>query len=577
MITLTRNWINEFQKWLGDALACIAVDGSSQKEKLKQIRRFACDKKGAYQVLVISYETYRIYSDEFKGKTVCDLLVCDEAHRLKNDQTRVNRAINMLNCDRRILLSGTPMQNDLDEFFVMANFCMLRRFRALPSRVEDFPDEVIFGSQTRFRKYFAVPLLAGREPDATELEIKTSGERQLELSMLTSKFIIRRTNELNKVHLPNKLTMVVCCPPSEMQMNLYKYLTRPDNLNREKSKFSVLSAITTLKKLVNHPYLLIRMMQQRQEQCSEDRFMDGLSDLYDPMFFDKRNRRECELACHSGKMHVLSQMMRHLFEKTEEKIVLVSNYTETLDIFEKMCRELGARYARLDGGVTVRKRQTLVDRFNDKNQGVFAFLLSSKAGGCGLNLIGGSRLVLFDPSWNPADDAQAAARIWRDGQKRKCYIYRFLAAGTIEEKIFQRQLSKEGLQSMVMNNENEEDDSGHVKQSTMSTEEIRKLFQLRETASDTHDMLRCTGCRAKQRVWILHPRTAGYKEESEDSSETDLSTWAHHARIDTVDDPLLKQCFLKGNDDGITGNSSIADVSGNISFIFSYEVTNGKN
>jgi hypothetical protein len=85
-------------------------------------------------------------------------------------------------------------------------------------------------------------------------------------------------------------------------------------------------------------------------------------------------------------------------------------------------------------------------RFNDPGSDAFAFLLSSKAGGCGLNLIGANRLVLFDPDWNPANDKQAAGRIWRDGQRKRCYIYRFLATGTIEEKVFQRQLSKEGLQ-----------------------------------------------------------------------------------------------------------------------------------
>ena len=122
-------------------------------------------------------------------------------------------------------------------------------------------------------------------------------------------------------------------------------------------------------------------------------------------------------------MQLLYYMMQELSRNTNERIVLVSNYTETLDIFERLCRALNTRYVRLDGSVTVKKRQTLVDRFNDQNQNYFAFLLSSKAGGCGLNLIGGSRLVLFDPSWNPADDKQAAARIWRDVSKNFYHTY----------------------------------------------------------------------------------------------------------------------------------------------------------
>ncbi|RHY03848.1 hypothetical protein DYB25_001057, partial [Aphanomyces astaci] len=103
----------------------------------------------------------------------------------------------------------------------------------------------------------------------------------------------------------------------------------------------------------------------------------------------------------------------------------------------------------LDGSTSAKKRKNLVDVFNDPKSNSFAFLLSSKAGGCGINLIGANRLVLFDPDWNPATDKQAAARIWREGQKKQCFIYRFVATGTLEEKIFQRQLSKEGLQSIV--------------------------------------------------------------------------------------------------------------------------------
>lgn len=119
---------------------------------------------------------------------------------------------------------------------------------------------------------------------------------------------------------------------------------------------------------------------------------------------------------------------------------------------------------RLDGTTTANKRTKLVEEFNNPAAPGFVFLLSSKAGGCGLNLIGGNRyvvrtppgktererrLVMFDPDWNPASDKQAAARVWREGQKRRCFIYRLMSTGTIEEKIIQRQLSKEGLQSIV--------------------------------------------------------------------------------------------------------------------------------
>ena len=112
-------------------------------------------------------------------------------------------------------------------------------------------------------------------------------------------------------------------------------------------------------------------------------------------------------------------------------MVLVSNYTQTLDLFEKLSRQRHYSYVRLDGSMPIKKRMKMVDRFNNPESDEFIFMLSSKAGGCGLNLIGANRLVMFDPDWNPANDDQAMARVWRDGQTKQVYIYRLLSTGEI--------------------------------------------------------------------------------------------------------------------------------------------------
>ena len=128
----------------------------------------------------------------------------------------------------------------------------------------------------------------------------------------------------------------------------------------------------------------------------------------------------------SGKMKVLDYILAMTKSTSNDKVVLVSNYTQTLDLFERLCRLRRYQFVRLDGSMTIRKRQKIVDRFNDPNGGDFIFMLSSKAGGCGLNLIGANRLVMYDPDWNPANDEQAMARVWRDGQKKKVFIYRLV-------------------------------------------------------------------------------------------------------------------------------------------------------
>ena len=169
---------------------------------------------------------------------------------------------------------------------------------------------------------------------------------------------------------------------------------------------------------VNHPALLKRTLQQTIQKNGEaGYFLEDVDELMPAEFSGSRIRNaDIEKPEYGGKMMVVHSMMSkmlHVRGPDREKIVLVSNFTETLDIFARMLSGMNAKYVRLDGGVQVNKRQRIVDQYNDPTSGIFAFLLSSKAGGCGLNLIGGNRLVLFDPSWNPADDRQAAARIWR--------------------------------------------------------------------------------------------------------------------------------------------------------------------
>src|SRR5690606_6982514 len=190
--------------------------------------------------------------------------------------------------------------------------------------------------------------------------------------------------------------------------------------------------------------------------------------------------------------------------------VLISNYTQTLDLFEKLCRTRNYGCLRLDGTMNVNKRQKLVDRFNDPNGPEFVFLLSSKAGGCGLNLIGANRLVLFDPDWNPAADQQALARVWRDGQKKDCFVYRFIGTGTIEEKIFQRQSHKLSLSSCVV--DEKEDVERHF-----TLDALRELFTYKQnTRCETHDTFKCKRCKDGKQFVRAQAMLYG-----------DTSTWDH--------------------------------------------------
>lgn len=319
-----------------------------------------------------------------------------------------------------------------------------------------FANPGLLGTHGEFRKRFENPILAGREPGATDGEQSLGQERATELSSTVDAFILRRTNTLLSQHLPPKCIQIVCCSPSTLQTVVYEHFlsskgTRQAINGGKQSK--VLQAINALRQLANHPKLIWDGCGGAggPKATAADGF-EGCAALFPPGIYGdgrKGSALPSGWEATGGKFFVLSRLLDHLRATTHDRIVLVSNYTQTLDLLEAL---LGARrypFLRLDGSVTIGKRQKLVKQFNDASANQFAFLLSSKAGGCGLNLIGGNRLVLFDPDWNPANDKQAAGRVWRDGQTKKVYVYRFLTTGSIEEKIYQRQLSKEGLQNLV--------------------------------------------------------------------------------------------------------------------------------
>jgi len=510
--SLVRNWANELIKWLGpDAITPFAIDGKASKEELvQQIRQWsiASGRAVVRPVLIVSYETLRLNSGEL-AQTPIGLLLCDEGHRLKNGESQTFTALNGLNVQRRVILSGTPIQNDLSEYFALLNF-------ANPNYL---------GTRMEFRKQYEIPILRGRDADGTDEARKKGDERLRELLALVNKFIIRRTNDILSKYLPVKYEHVVFCNLAPFQKGLYNhFINSPEIKSLLRGKGSQpLKAIGMLKKLCNHPDLLD--LPSDLPGCE-----DFLPDDFVPK--DARGRDRDVKVWYSGKMLVLDRMLARIRADTNDKIVLISNYTQTLDVFAALCRARGYGALRLDGTMNVSKRQKLVDKFNDPDGPEFVFLLSSKAGGCGLNLIGANRLVLFDPDWNPAADQQALARVWRDGQKKDCFVYRFITTGTIEEKVFQRQSHKQSLSSCVV--DNAEDVERHF-----SIDSLRELFQYRDnTTSDTHDTFKCKRCRKEDGRQVLKAPAMLYG---------DTSTWNHMVNdgetgpLGKIQDLLLRQ------------------------------------
>ncbi|XP_021937770.1 DNA repair and recombination protein RAD54B-like isoform X3 [Zootermopsis nevadensis] len=451
--SLVANWQNEFLRWLGrERIQTFVVD---QKNRPKDYINLP-----HVPVMLISYEMFLRYYDDI-SQIQFDLLICDEGHRLKNTTIRTYALLYQIDCKRRILLTGTPIQNDLHEFYALVNFI----------------NPGVLGSSTEFRKYFEDPILASRQPSADEDIIHLGEHRAMELNHCTSWFILRRTQEVINKYLPTRQEMVVFCHSTPLQQAMYKTAVdywESRGCQSGPEEVGHLGVITALKKICNHPSLV---RPRQSEQLLGEDIIQYLVQNYP-------EKDDAVLSQKSGKLDVVTCLLQEL-NRMKEKVVLVSYFTQTLDLLAAMCEQKQYKFSRLDGSTPSMQRMQIVKRFNSLHSDHFVFLLSAKAGGVGLNLTGASRLILYDSDWNPATDLQAMSRIWRDGQMRSVYIYRLLTAGSIEEKIFQRQISKTGLSGAVVDPQN---------QSTirLSNEELKDLFTFHhDSACMTHEMLGC--------------------------------------------------------------------------------------
>jgi DNA repair and recombination protein RAD54B len=452
-VTLIENWKAEFRKWLGnERVGIYALENS--KQRLTDFTRGR-----AYSVMIVGYEMLvKVKADLLKCRDI-GIVIADEGHRLKTQGNKAAAAIKELQTERRVILSGTPVQNDLTEFFTMA----------------DFVNPGVLNKYSHFKKEFETPILRSRQPGASAEDLEKGESRNQELAELTSPFILRRTAEILSKYLPTKTEYVVFCRPTTKQASIYrKIIASPAFGTAFGAPHNQLELINVLKKLCNSPSLLLE--KDGDDQAKESAVKDAIKEV------PQRILRE-NVA--SGKLRVLDALLDQIHQHTEEKVVLVSNYTSTMDILERLIGSLGYSHLRLDGSTPTSKRQDLVNRFNRSSKSnSFIFLLSAKAGGVGLNLIGASRLILFDIDWNPATDLQAMARVHRDGQKHPCFIYRLLTQGALDEKIFQRQVSKTGLADSVVD--------GKTGVSGFTHEELRNLFSLDESPDcETHKLLNC--------------------------------------------------------------------------------------
>ena len=441
--SLVQNWAKEVTKWLGKSRLDPEVVQGDRREVEDRLAAF---RNGYKQLLIVSYDLCRNNARVLQACR-CDLLVCDEGHRLKNGSIKIVAALSQIPCDRRVIISGTPLQNDLNELYSIVNFV----------------NPGLLGTRDAFRNLYADCITRSREPGAPDRERALGKARQEELSRRTQPFMLRRTAALLSCRLPPKTECLVFVRMGPLQTALYRHFLTSKALRSVLSDSTAgmaaaLTCITTLRKVLMHPHLIYLRIRELAttagtaagapdsagpaERDADAEWVDAAG-LFPPDYDPK----VCDPGL-SSKLQLLQLLLHETRAGTRDKVVIVSNSTQTLDLVQALLQD---RYPllRLDGATLGRRRMDVVDRFNDPRGNVFALLLSSKAGGVGLNLVGANRLVLLDPDWNPSNDLQAMARVWREGQSRPVFIYRLFTTGTIEEKILQRQYTKDGLSKQV--------------------------------------------------------------------------------------------------------------------------------
>ncbi len=313
------------------------------------------------------------------------IIIADEAQALKNPLTQVSKAIKQLNGQFRLALSGTPVENHLMDLWNLFDFVM--------------PE-----------------YLGGKK----EFDIQIKDEATDKIRMKIKPFILRREKREVLSSLPEKTEILIRCPLTDGQSALYRTILEAakkgirDSTGKTK-KLNILTSLLKLRQVCTHPQLLPEMSH---------------------------------LAIESAKFDIAKEKISELVEEGH-KVVLFSQFTKMLDIFQKWTESEGLYTERIDGSVTGRNRQDAVDRFQE-SQSAGIFLISLKAGGVGINLTAADYVIHIDPWWNPAIESQATDRVHRMGQKNKVFVYKLIAEGTIEEKIAELQETKRELLASVI-------------------------------------------------------------------------------------------------------------------------------
>ncbi|NXL38092.1 ER6L2 protein, partial [Glaucidium brasilianum] len=520
-LSVLYNWKDELDTW--GYFKVSVLHGSKKDDDLSRIKQGKCE------VALTTYEILRLHLDEFNSVEWSAVIV-DEAHRIKNPKAQITQTMKSLKCSVRIGLTGTILQNNMKELWCVMDW-------AVPG---------LLGTRVHFKKKFSDPVEHGQKHTATKRELATGRKAMMMLARKMSGWFLRRTKALISDQLPKKEDRMVYCSLTEFQKAVYQAVLEtedvslvlqagePCNCNSgqkrknccykvnaygETVKSLRFSYLTILQKVANHAALLQTDNTSKQQEAHIKRVCSQVFSSF-PDFMQLSKDAAFETISdpkYSGKMKVLQQLLNH-FRKNKDKVLLFSFSTKLLDVLEQYCMASGLDYRRLDGNTKSEDRLRIVKEFNSIQE-INICLVSTMAGGLGLNFVGANVVILFDPTWNPANDLQAIDRAYRIGQYKAVKVFRLISLGTVEEMMYLRQVYKQQLHCVVVGSENAKRYFEAVQGSKEHQGElfgIHNLFKLRTQGSClTKDILEREG-RVEAGVMTA---TTWLKEDTPCSSE----------------------------------------------------------
>ncbi|XP_011285562.2 DNA excision repair protein ERCC-6 [Felis catus] len=412
--TVMHQWVKEFHTWWPPfRVAILHETGSYTHKKEKLIRDIA----HCHGILITSYSYIRLMQDDI-SRHDWHYVILDEGHKIRNPNAAVTLACKQFRTPHRIILSGSPMQNNLRELWSLFDFIFPGKLGTLPV----------------FMEQFSVPITMGGYSNASPVQVKTAYKCACVLRDTINPYLLRRMKSDVKMSLslPDKNEQVLFCRLTEEQLKVYQNFIDSKEVYRIlNGDMQIFSGLVALRKICNHPDLFSggpkNLRGIPDEELEEDQFG-----------YWKR----------SGKMIVVESLLK-IWHKQGQRVLLFSQSRQMLDILEVFLRAQKYSYLKMDGTTAIASRQPLITRYNEDTS-IFVFLLTTRVGGIGVNLTGANRVIIYDPDWNPSTDTQARERAWRIGQKKQVTVYRLLTAGTIEEKIYHRQIFKQFLTNRVL-------------------------------------------------------------------------------------------------------------------------------